>query len=209
MTEPEHDKSRRLYELAEDKGGYFTAREALAAGYSYRQQHYQRSTGRWTPVGHGLFRLRDFPDGEFEHLVRWSLWSRNQKGVPLAVISHDTALAVHGLSDVMPAAVHLTVPPRFRKAVPSGLVIHRAIVRPEDIEQRAGFAVTTPLRTLLDVAAGSLSQEHLDSAVAQALARGLVFSSALTTAPAPPGARARLNLALTAAEKDTSRDRHL
>ena len=36
-------------------------------------------------------------------IATWSQWSRNQKGVPQAVVSHDTALTVHELSDVMPA----------------------------------------------------------------------------------------------------------
>src|SRR5262249_14981251 len=45
---------------------------------------------------------------------------------------------------------------------------------PKDIEERAGFSVTTPLRTLLDVADSGVPEEQLQKAVADALARGLV-----------------------------------
>jgi len=40
-------------------------------------------------------------------IATWSQWSRNQKEVPQAVVSHDAALTVHELSDIMPARVHL------------------------------------------------------------------------------------------------------
>ncbi len=41
------------------------------------------------------------------------------------------------------------------------------------MEERTGFRVTTPLRTILGVAAGSIGQEQLAKAVAEALHRGL------------------------------------
>ena len=208
MSDSLPDKSW-LYEFAEAQSGYFTARQALQAGYSYRQQHYQRTTGLWQPADRGVFRLRDFPPSEYEHLVRWSLWSRNQKGIPQGVVSHDTALAVHGLSDLMPSRVHLTVPPGFRKRVPSALVLHRGSLAPDEVEQRPGFRLTTPLRTLLDTAQSPLAQEHLDAAVTQALQRGLVRRPALASAPCAPLARARLDRALTSAARETERDRPL
>jgi len=189
---------RLLYEVADSQGGYFTADQALKVGYAYSQQHFHRQSGAWAQVARGLFRLRDYPPGEREDLVRWSLWSRNQKGIPQAVISHETALTVHDLSDVMTAEVHLTVPPRFRKRAPLGCVLHRATLLPADSEQRTGFRVTTPLRTLVDAAESALSQEHLDRAVLDALQRGLVRRQLLIAAACSPTARGRLDRALAA-----------
>ena len=194
--------ARRLYQIAEVQGGYFTAAQAKQAGYAYSQQHYHVSHGNWLRVGHGIFRLHDFPPGECEDLVRWSLWSRNQKGSPQAVVSHDTALAVHGLSDVMPTRVHLTVPKGFRKEAPSGCVLHKANLTPDEIELRTGFRVTTPLRTLCDAAASSLSQEHLNRATYEALARGLVRRRCLEDTPCAPEARQRLDQALAAVPQE-------
>ncbi len=67
----------------------------------------------------------------------------------------------------------------------------------------SGYRVTTPLRTLLDVAASPLSQEHLDKAVVQALERGMVRRAALETAPCAPTARQRLAQALASAPRVT------
>jgi predicted transcriptional regulator of viral defense system len=119
---------------------------------------------------------------ENDELIRLSLWSRNQKDEPQAVVSHQTALVLHELSELLPGEVHLTVPPKFRKAVPTGVALHKAVLEPADAEERVGFRVTTPLRTLLDAARGDVSTEQLEKAVQDALARGLVRRSALDEA---------------------------
>ena len=196
MRRDPQENAQALYQIAASQGGYFTAAQAREAGYTYRQQHYHSSRGNWLRVDRGLFRLRDFPPGEREDLIRWSLWSRDQKGVPQAIVSHDTALTVHDLSDVMPVRVHLTVPRGFRKRVPAGCVLHHDSLVEEEIEARPGYSVTTPLRTLIDVAGSALSQEHLDAAVKEALERGLVRRSLLGSVRCEPAARRRLDRAL-------------
>jgi predicted transcriptional regulator of viral defense system len=202
MQRDPRDNARQLYQIAAAQGGYFTSAQARQAGYAYSQQHFHVSRGNWLKVDRGLFRLRDFPPGEREDLIRWSLWSRNRKGVPQAVVSHDTALTVHALSDVMPDRVHLTVPRGFRKKVLPGCVLHKADLAPGGAESRTGYQVTTPLRTLLDVAGGPLSQEHLDKAVRDALERGLVRRRLLETVSCSPVARRRLDQALIAAQQE-------
>ena len=199
------ENARELYQIADAQGGYFTAAQALRAGYAYSQQHFHVGRGNWIRIDRGIFRLRDYPPGEREDLIRWSLWSRNQKGIPQAVISHDTALTVHELSDLMPARVHLTVPPGFRKKVPPGCVLHKGTLAPGDVEARGGFRVTTPLRTLLDVADGPLSQEHLDAAVGEALQRGLVRRRQLESTTCSPQARRRLDGSLAAWREGVTR----
>lgn len=198
MKRDPQENARALYQMADAQGGYFTAAQARQAGYAYSQQHFHVARGNWLRIERGLFRLRDYPPNEREDLIRWSLWSHNQQGVPQAVVSHDTALAVHELSSIMPARLYLTVPLAFRKQAPSGCVLHKARLSPDDVEERTGYRLTTPLRTLLDVADSPLSQEHLNDAVHDALARGLVRRHLLETASCSPAARNRLNLALAA-----------
>lgn len=82
------------------------------------------------------------------------------------------ALSVEGLGDVNPARVHLIVPPGFRKQA-RGVVLHYADVPDDDVRQQQGFRVTTPLRSILDVAAGNLDLDQLATAVVEALERGL------------------------------------
>ena len=126
-------------------------------------------------MGHGLFRLSRYPEGDNEDLARLSLWSRNREGVPQAVASHETALRLHGLSDLMPENTHLSVPKGFRKPPPKGVVLHKTDLSDGDVEAWDGFGVTTPLRTVLDVVRSrEISPEHLDSAAYEAVTRGLV-----------------------------------
>ena len=161
------DLRRALQAIAFTQAGYFTAAQARDVGYSYQAQKHHADSGNWLRVDRGLFRLPDWPTGEDDTWVRWTLWSRGR-----GVVSYDSALRVHGLSDVEPALVHLTVPPGFR-AVDDLVVLHRGDVPTEDRDERLGWSVTTPLRTLVDVAAGDLSQEAIDAAVTDAVERGL------------------------------------
>jgi len=80
-------------------------------------------------------------------------------------------------------------------------MLHKASLSPEDVESRTGYQVTTPLRTLLDVADSPLSQEHLNTAVHDALERGLVSRRALETAPCSSKVRRRLEQALLTARQ--------
>jgi predicted transcriptional regulator of viral defense system len=174
--------ARSLRATAQTQGGYFTAKQAKYSGYDYPHLEYHLSTGAFERVGHGLYRLADVPVMENDDLIRLSLWSRNRADEPQAVVSHESALVLHDLAELLPDEVHLTVPPGFRKEPPRGCVLHRAALSPDEIEERVGFCVTTPLRTLLDVAAGTTSQEQLEKAVEEALARGLVRKKSIVEA---------------------------
>ncbi len=129
------------------------------------------------------------PVAENDDLIRLSLWSRNRADEPQAVVSHESALVLHDLTELLPGEIHLTVPTRFRKGPPDGCVLHRAILLSAEVEERVGFRVTTPLRTILDVSAGATSQEQLEKAVSEALERGLVrrnkLVEAIRNAPRP------------------------
>lgn len=192
------DLRRRLLAIAGRQSGYFTAAQALDAGYSYPAQGYHAKRGNWLRVDRGIYRFPEWPTGPREDLVRWSLWSRDR-----AVVSHETALSVHELGDVDPAHVHVTVPPNFRQKNP-GVVIDRADLAPRDIEEHEGFRVTTPLRSLLDVAAGELDLDQLGQAIAEALARGMTTRRALLDRADEFGANAALRIerALQGVERD-------
>lgn len=57
--------------------------------------------------------------------------------------------------------------------------MHRAALAPEDVVRQGGFLITTVLRTLVDIAASPSGIEHLDSAIRDAVARGLVTRKSL------------------------------
>lgn len=201
MRRDPRETERTLLEIVKDQDGYFTAAQALSVGYTYRQQHHHKSHGNWLSIEHGVYRLRNYPDSEHEDLIRWSFWSRNRRGEFQATISHDTALALHDLGDVMPGKIHLTVPPGFRKKVPGGCILHRERLAPGDVERRRGFSVTTPLRTLHDAAASPLSPDLFEGAVRDALRRSLVQRRQLLSIQASPVVRNKLKMAVEAAER--------
>lgn len=164
----------RLYEFASAQGGYFTAQQAKSAGYYMRLQHYHRQRGNWLAVGWGIFRLRNFPSGRWEDLIQWSLWSRNQKGIIPAVVSHQSAAAVHEIGDYLPAKIHMTVPGGFRKPTPDACILHKGRLNPEEIQNQQGFRVTTPFRTLQDLAKSTADYDQLIRAADDATRRGLI-----------------------------------
>ncbi len=189
QTEPRS----KLYDIAEQQAGYFTASQALQAGYSRASQHYHHKAGNWRREGHGIYRLERFPRTPDEHYVRLMLWSRDRNGNTQAAISHETALQAYELSDTMPAKTHITVPKSFRKQPPAGVKLHRQELTASDVTERDGYRITTPLRTLLDAAASTLSAEHLATAVQDALSQGLIRKSVLEQAvsEAPEEVKAR------------------
>lgn len=183
------DLRRRLAALAATQSGHFTAAQALSVGYSYQAQKFHADRGNWLRVNRGVFRLPEWPVGEHDDLVRWSLWSKDR-----AVVSHETALALHDLGDANPAVVHLTVPPNFRSRAPEGIRLHHVELPDDDIWQYEGFRLTTPLRTLLDVSAGTLDLDQLVDAIQRTFERTPAVRTALISRAEEFGPRAALRI---------------
>ncbi len=163
----------RLYELAEPQAGYFTAAQAQTVGFSRPLLVYQVKVGRFLRVAHGIYRLAQFPHSLFEDL--YAAWLRAGAA---AVISHESALAVYGLSDHLPSAVHLIVP-RTASRRRTGLCLHTHRLERQDITRREGLPLTTVPRTLADVAVSGLAEELIVQATQEALQRGLTTPAAL------------------------------
>lgn len=192
LFEPAHRQARdRLWQVAVGQRGYFAADQAREAGYSYQAQRYHVRIGNWVRVDRGIFRFREFavmPGEEHDHLVRWWLWSKRR-----AVVSHESALAVHDLGVANPAKVHLTVPRGFKQQS-DDVVLHRAELADDEVRQYEGFRVTTPARAIAESAAARVGQDILDSAVAELLARGEVTPGQLRRTAERLGPRAELGV---------------
>lgn len=174
------EKARRLHEVASEQGGYFTAKQARAAGYADSTHAYNVKAGNWLREHRAIYRLAAYPNPDRPDLIWWSLWSCNRKGEPEGVYSHQTVLGLHELSDISPAKIHMSVPPAFRRSgpMPRGLVLHRRLLLREDVVQRHGFRATTPLRAIADLLSEkSVSLDHMAQAVREAFARGLIRQS--------------------------------
>lgn len=155
-----------------------TTQQAADAGYSSQLLLKHIRGGRVARARRGIYRLVHFPAGDHEELAVAWLWSERA-----GVFSYQTALALHALSDVLPAQLHLTLPLEWRHRrfrVPEGVVLHHAEVAPEERVWFGAVPLTSPQRTLADCARAHLSPELLRQAAQQALRRGLVVKGDLS-----------------------------
>lgn len=173
MPVDRRDLRRRLFNAAAEQAGYFTAANARQLGYSYQAQAHHVSAGNWLRVDRGLFRLAEWIPDVHDDLARWTLWSKGR-----AVVSHESALAVHGIGEFESSKVHLTVPPGFTMR-DEALVLHHCDLSNTDIVQRTGFRVTTVVRSVIDVAARGPDEDQLSRAISEAQEEGLLSLRAL------------------------------
>ncbi|MCB9675317.1 MAG: type IV toxin-antitoxin system AbiEi family antitoxin domain-containing protein [Alphaproteobacteria bacterium] len=177
--QPEVDNSSspswtELHVLAESQQGVFSVDQAAHAGFSNQLLHKHVRAGNLQRVQRGIYRLTRFPEAarEQEDLVVAWLWSGRE-----GVVSHESALALQGLSDALPSNIHLTVPLSWasrRIRVPEGVVLSMADVAPDERVWVGAVPVTTPVRTILDLAAAHGDASIIDSAIREGLPRGLV-----------------------------------
>jgi predicted transcriptional regulator of viral defense system len=183
---PDHD---RLFDVASEQGGYFTAAQARERGISTPLlSHHSRRGGRFIRVRHGLYRVREYPSSPREDVI--AAWLA--AGRDVAVVSHESALDLLDLSDVIPDAVHLTVPRanRYRRPI-AGARIHTTTrsMREDEVVVRDGIRVTSAERSIVDAAHAGTDPDQVATAVVQAVDRGLTTRSRLLEAARGRGRR--------------------
>ena len=177
MAQSHREASRRLFEIADQQQGYFTTKQAKAAGFAENTHPYHVRVGNWNREYRGIYRLVMYPSTDRPDLVLWALWSRNRNEEVEGVYSHSTALSLYDLSDLNPAKLHMTVPTDFRRNsdIPGILVLHYADLPESDVQTAQGFRFTRPLRTILDlIEAGTVERNFIRQALRQAVDRGLI-----------------------------------
>jgi predicted transcriptional regulator of viral defense system len=177
MLRPYKEAGRRLRQMAQSQQGFFTTKQALRAGFAETTHAYHVQSGNWIREHRGIYRLADYPTPERPDLMLWYLWSQNRNEVSEGTYSHDTALSLHELSDIMPSKLHMTVPRKFRRnsTIPGILVLHRADLDTNEVQEMHGVRVTRPLRTIVDLLqSGHVDRSQLKQAVDEAIRRGLI-----------------------------------
>ncbi len=176
MKRSSKESQAKLFAIVEGQGGYFTAKQAEEAGITQPNHAYHVRVGNWRREQRGIYRLTQFPVPVRPDLVLWSLWSRNRgEDVAQGVYSHETALSLYDLTDLMPSKLHMTVPIRFRrrKETPSILTLHYAALPSDEVEEREGYRITRPIRAIVDTSK-AISPEILSQAFSEAKTRGLI-----------------------------------
>ena len=200
---------RDLETLALSQGGYFDRQDARAHNVGDDLLHYYVATGRFERIFPGIYRLTTAPMSPHDELLLAWVWS-NYRGA----ISHESALALYDLSDLMPTRIHLTVPLNFGRS--SGpFALHRSKLKEEDVTTHEGVRVTTPARSIVDAASSGADPEQIRKAAMQALDRALTSPEKLRAAARRRGYRHRRTVqplleaaiddATTAARRDSGR----
>ncbi len=170
-----------LFGVASEQAGYFTSAQAHSCGYSTQLLAYHAATGRFVRIRRGLYRLRDYPSSPHEEVMAaWLALGRD-----ISLVSHESALDLLELSDVVPTSIHLLIP-RTRRGLPGrpGVTLHttKHAIRLDEITIREGMRLTAPARTIVDVAELGTAPEQVIMAIAQARDRGWITAPELHAA---------------------------
>ena len=153
----------QLFQIAEPQHGYFTAWQAVDSGIAGSRLPVMSSRGQIERICRGVYRLPYYPVSDVAQYIEAVLWPQGL----VAVLSHESALLLHGLSDVSPAQIHITVPTthRVRRQIPHHLQIHHADLQSDESEMLNGIPVTTPARSILDCHRNNLSSALIRQAI--------------------------------------------
>jgi predicted transcriptional regulator of viral defense system len=185
----------RLYEIAETQGGFLAAHQAVDAGIPRSTLSYHATKGNTLEhLTHGVYRMRRFPTPPQGHVIAGWLALARADGV----VSHESALELLDLTDLIADEVHVTLP-RAKRGLrtPPGVRSHFSD-RPIDRRHRRqvlGIPVTGVERTVTDLLRGGGWTEQIDLAVRQGIRRGLTTRRRLER-ELPARWRARLDGAL-------------
>lgn len=143
--------SHTLRMTANGQWGYFTTRQALAAGYGPELHSYHTKCGNWLKISRGLYRLPGYEDSSEAEFVRWSLWAAGQCPEREVIVSHTSALFYYGLTDQKPQCVELYVSQMGSNRKDPHCHLHLQSLPESDTTALNGFRITTPRRTLEDL----------------------------------------------------------
>jgi very-short-patch-repair endonuclease len=177
MSDTREDKrSRRAWELAGRQHGIVARRQLLALGFNAAEIQHRISRGRLHVVMRGVY------------AVGWPRLARERRWMAAvlacgdeAILSHRTAAALwvigterHGVTDV-------SVRRRCELRRPGLRVRSRPTVLQDDVMRQNGIPVTSPTRTLVDLAT-ELSPRGVERAVNEADKRDLIDPETLRAA---------------------------
>lgn len=188
------DAFAMVEEVARRQGGYVTARQARTAGCSAPRLRTALVRGDLVQIHRSLLRLAYWPAGPFDEYAKWCAWFEGD-----ATVSHQSAAQLHGLGRLRPRLLHLSAPTGAPVGV-ADVAVRRAALTPLDVEPTGTFFVTTPIRTILDLADCGIAQHMLDEVVGDALAIGRADAAriAAAAAGAPDRVERRISAALAA-----------
>lgn len=162
----------RLARHAARRHGVFSYPEAAAFGATKEIVRRRVAAQRWQRMYQGVYRLAGVPE----------TWRQRQLAACLALgasaaASHRSAGSLWRLAGLDAGLIEATVPRGGRSHL-RGIIVHQLPLSQVDVTVVDAIPVTTPARTLLDLAAVA-SAHVVEEALDDALRRGLVSVSRL------------------------------
>lgn len=160
------DTTPRVIEHARANGGIISTREAQALGMDRTTLSRRVEAGVLIRIGRGLMAL---PGADLARELDLEAACRRLN----AVVSHESAGEMHRFEGLAWTPPTVTVPHRLTHDFP-GVRVHQSTdVSDDDVLRIRGLPVTTPERTIIDLAA-ILSDRRLDFVLDRALSSGTV-----------------------------------
>jgi predicted transcriptional regulator of viral defense system len=163
-----------LLAAAAAQHGYFTTEQAAGHGISRRALTWRAQHGSAERIAQSLYRLPHWPVDPADELYAL------QTLAPFGTFSHETALSMLGLTDIIPSTIHFTIPETSRLRPRPGVTLHRSRHgAASDRALRDGLWVSTARRALLDAAREGADPDQLVSAAHDARQRAMLTSDDL------------------------------
>jgi very-short-patch-repair endonuclease len=151
--------------LAAEQHGIVTRAQLLDAGVGSKHVDHWIKTGRLIRLHQGVYALGHVPPSPHARTMAAVLACG-----PEAVLSHRSAAKLYGLIRYT-GPIEITAPTKHQRR---GVIVHRSRLAERDVTEHWGIPITSPARTLTDLA-GTLSPASLTRAVNDArLAKLLV-----------------------------------
>lgn len=176
--------------LGSSQWGLVTALQAQEAGVSKMRLSRLAEGGTLQRVRHGVYALPSAGSHPLQAL-RAAWLATNTKPAadwPVAVVSGESAAAVHGLGDLLPSKYEFTTAVR-RQTSQTDVRYRKRVLPSQDSARVDGLPVTTVARTVADLAAAQTDFDHLAAVVYDALTGSSVTSSQLVEALEPAAGR--------------------
>ncbi len=160
-----------LAEIASEQHGYVTHDDARALGIPSMTLVRMAERGTLERVSRGVYRFPLLATGSLSQYMEATLWPQGVRGV----LSHETALDLHGLSDVNPSRIHFTVPRshRIQREIPRLYVVHRADLSSDEVTRHEGIPIVTPERAVREAHEAGTGPAIVHQAIEDGRKRGI------------------------------------
>jgi hypothetical protein len=165
----------KIAAVAADQWGMITSAQAASVGVDARTLSRLAGTGELERLSHGIYRLAGSPPGPHDDLrAAWLAIDPRRTAAdrigagPTEIVSHRSATILHEIGDLEADLLEFTTSTRRQTRRPD-VVFHRGVISADGWTLAGGLPVTTPLRTVADLAAARIDRGHLATALRDAM----------------------------------------